>query len=278
MACRLRKDERRAQILDALRYTPHLRITSLAERFAVTTETVRRDIDALSETGLVDRAHGGAVARPMAFQPSISEREQSTVEERRRIAATAAQLVSAGQVVMIDAGSTTSQLAWHLNAVGERLRVITNSYPVASALASANLRAIVCPGDFNGREGGVFGQDTSEFLSRFHGNVAFIGASGIAADGISDVHREAAWVKRTMLARCERAYLLVDHSKFDTRLLEIVAPLDDLDGIVTDRAPQGPLARQLDKAGVAVHVADEPAATSVPAAAGSSPRSRSDHG
>ncbi len=72
MARRLQKDERRAQILDALRYTPHLRIASLAQRFAVTTETVRRDLDALSEMGLVDRAHGGAVARPMGTQPSIS--------------------------------------------------------------------------------------------------------------------------------------------------------------------------------------------------------------
>ncbi|MEA3252371.1 MAG: DeoR/GlpR family DNA-binding transcription regulator [Pseudomonadota bacterium] len=257
MARRLQKDERRARILDALRYTPHLRIASLAQQFEVTTETVRRDLDALSEMGLVDRAHGGAVARPMGIQPSISEREQSTVDERRRIAVAAAGLVSPGQVVMIDAGSTTTQLAWQLGAIGEGLTVITNSYPVASALAAGSLRSILCPGDFNGREGGVFGQDTSEFLSRFHGNVAFIGASGIAADGISDVNREATWVKRVMLARCERVYLLADHTKFNVRVLEVVAPLDHLDGIVTDQAPQGPLAEQLRKAEVEVHLAPQ---------------------
>lgn len=255
MARRLHKDERRAQILDALRYTPHLRIASLAQRFAVTTETVRRDLDALSEMGLVDRAHGGAVARPMGIQPSITEREQSTVDERLRIAVAAAGLVSPGQVVMIDAGSTTTQLACQLGVIGTGLTVITNSYPVASALAPASIRAILCPGDFNGREGGVFGQDASEFLARFHGNVAFIGASGIASGGISDVNREAAWVKRVMLARCERAYLLVDHTKFDVRVLEVVAPLDHLDAIVTDRAPQGPLAEQLCKAEVKIHLA-----------------------
>src|SRR3546814_2357151 len=72
-----RKDERQARILEALRHTPHLRIALLAERFKVTTETIRRDLDALSGRGLVNRAHGGAVAQPMGVQPSIFERERS---------------------------------------------------------------------------------------------------------------------------------------------------------------------------------------------------------
>lgn len=257
MTRRPRKDERRAHILEALRYTPHLRIASLAERFGVTTETVRRDLDTLSAMGLVDRAHGGAVARPMGVQPSISEREQSTVNERRRIAAVAAELVSPGQVVMIDAGSTTTQLAWQLSANGDALTAITNSYPVAAALAPSVVRIIVCPGEFNGHEGGVFGQDTTEFLKRFHANIAFIGASGLSVGGITDVNREAAWVKRTMIERCETTYLLVDHTKFSVHVLEVVASLDSLDGLITDRPPPAPLEHVLKKAGVSVHIAPE---------------------
>lgn len=256
MSQRLRKDERRAHILEALRYTPHLRIAALAQRFGVTTETVRRDLDTLSHMGLVNRAHGGAVARPMGVQPPVSEREQSTVDERRRIAAKAATLVSAGEVLMIDAGSTTTQLAWRLCTTGEALTTITNSYPVAAALTGSKARIIVCPGEFNGHEGGVYGQDTAEFLKRFHANTAFIGASGLAAGGITDVNREAAWVKRTMIERCERAYLLVDYTKFGVRVLEIVAALDALEGIVTDRMPPQPLAQVLHKAGVTLHIAD----------------------
>lgn len=257
MTRRPRKDERRAHILEALRYTPHLRIASLAERFGVTTETVRRDLDALSTLGLVDRAHGGAVARPMGVQPSISEREQSTVSERRRIAVAAAELVSPGQVVMIDAGSTTTQLAWQLSAKGDALTTITNSYPVAAALAPSLVRTIVCPGEYNGHEGGVFGQDTSEFLKRFHANIAFIGASGLSAGGITDVHREAAWVKRTMIERCETTYLLVDHTKFSVHVLEVVASLDSLEGLITDRQPPKPLEHILKKAGVTMHIAPQ---------------------
>ncbi len=254
---RLRKDERRARILEALRYTSHVRIATLAQRFSVTTETVRRDLDALSAMGLVNRAHGGAVARPMGVQPSIFEREQATINERRRIAAQAASLVSPGQVLMIDAGSTTTQLAWRLCATGESLTAITNSYPVAEALSASQARVIVCPGEFNRREGGVFGQDTTEFIGRFHANTAFIGASGVSADGITDVNREAAWVKRAMIARCEHAYLLVDHTKFSVRVLEVVTSFDTLEGIVTDCMPPGPLAQILRKAGVAIHIAPE---------------------
>ena len=250
-----RKDSRRARILEALRYTPHLRIRSLAERFGVTTETIRRDLDALSRMGLVDRAHGGAVANPMGAQPPVAEREQWTIPERRLIAAAAAKLVLPGQVLMIDAGSTTAQLAWQLGAQGEGLTVITNSYPVAAAIAPSEARTIVCPGEFNAREAGVFGQDTTEFLERFHANTAFIGASGVSVGGITDVNRGAVWVKRTMIARCERAYLLVDHTKFSTHVLEVVAPLDVLDGIVTDQAPPEPMARLLKKAGVDVFIA-----------------------
>lgn len=251
-----RKEERQARILEALRHTPHLRIALLAERFKVTTETIRRDLDALSGRGLVNRAHGGVVAQPMGIQPSIFERDQSTVRERSRIAMQAAALVSAGQVLMIDAGSTTTQLAWQLARDAEALTVITNSYPVASALTPSQCRTIVCPGEFNGHEGGVFGQDTTEFLERFHANIAFIGASGLAAGGVMDVNRQAAWVKRTMIERCEHVYLLVDHTKFDLHVLEVVAPLDALTGVITDRAPPEPLAHALDEAGVALYITD----------------------
>lgn len=257
MGLRLRKDERRTRILEELRFTPHVRISALAGRFGVTTETVRRDLDALSDMGLVDRAYGGASVRPMGIQPSIAERREAMVGERARIGAAAAALVEPGEVVMIDAGSTTTELARHLTGNGRDLTVISNSYPVASELAASRARVILCPGDFSVHEGAVFGEDTADFLRRFYANTAFIGASGLTAGGITDVNSGAAWVKRVMLERSERAYLLVDHTKFSVHVLELVAPLNVLDGIVTDRPPPQPLARSLKRAGVDVHVARE---------------------
>lgn len=260
MSGKLRKDARRDRILAALRISPHVRIADLAETFEVTTETIRRDLDALSALGLVSRAHGGASARPMGVQPSHHERGSEYVEERGMIGAAAAALVAPGEVVMIDAGSTTLQLARHLNngdlsndSLG--LTVVTNCHPVAAALGKRQVRIVVCPGEFDEREAGVFGTDTVDFLRRFHANKAFIGASGIAADGFCDVNRGAAWVKRTMLERAEETWLLADHSKFGRRLLEIVASLDALTGIVVDRPPSGVLATALERQGVRVVVA-----------------------
>lgn len=273
MPRRPHKDERRKRIVEALRYTPHLRIATLAERFDVTTETVRRDLKALSAMGLVDRAHGGAIARPMGVQPVIAERERATVNERRRIAAAAAALVSPGQVLMIDAGSTTTQLGWRLGANAQALTVITNSYPVAAALTSTPLRVIACPGEFNGHEGGVFGQDATEFLKRFHANIAFIGASALATGGVGDVHRDAAWIKRAMIERSELTYLLVDHTKFNVHVLEVVTAVKRLDGIITDKAPPEPLAQALHEAAVSVLVAPGTAAANdVPSPAPTAPQ------
>ncbi|WP_404384236.1 DeoR/GlpR family DNA-binding transcription regulator [Caenispirillum salinarum] len=264
MSGKLRKDARRDEILAELQISPHVRIADLAEKFDVTTETIRRDLDALSELGLVSRAYGGASVRPMGVQPSHHERGSEFVEERARIGAAAAGLVAPGEVVMIDAGSTTLQLARHLGNGDLGLTVVTNCHPVASELGKRHPRIVVCPGEFDEREASVFGTDTVDFLRRFHANKAFIGASGLAADGFCDVNRGAAWVKRTMLERAEEAWLLVDHSKFGLRLLEIVAPLDALTGVVVDQAPDGALAAALQRLGIKVVVAEaavQPAST-----------------
>lgn len=252
---KLRKEDRRNRILDALRVSPHVRISVLAEQYAVTTETIRRDLDALSEQGLVDRAYGGASARPMGVQPPAYERRTELVEERARIGAAAAVLVDQGEVLMIDAGSTTTQLARVLAQARLGLTVVTNCHAVATELGSAESRLVMCPGEFDGREAAVFGADTNDFLRRFHANKTFIGASGLAADGFSDVNRAAVWVKRSMIERADEAWLLVDHSKFDARLLEVVAPLGALTGLVVDREPTGALRAAIERTGLRLVVA-----------------------
>lgn len=260
MSQKLRKEERRNRILDELRVSPHVRISVLAEQYDVTTETIRRDLDALSEMGLVDRAYGGASARPMGVQPPAFERGTEHVEERGRIGAAAADLVERGEVIMVDAGSTTTQLAQRLASVELGLTIVTNCYTVASALGNGDTRLVMCPGEFDGREAAVYGTDTVDFLRRFHANKAFIGTSGVAADGFSDVNRNAVWVKRSMIERADEVWLLVDHSKFDARLLEVVAPLGALTGMVTDREPTAALRAAIDRARLRLVVAPGPSA------------------
>ncbi|MEX1080845.1 MAG: DeoR/GlpR family DNA-binding transcription regulator [Halofilum sp. (in: g-proteobacteria)] len=258
MSRKLRMEERRERILDDLRLSPHVRISVLADKHDVTTETIRRDLDALSELGLVARAYGGASARPMGLQPPAYERGHEHVEERERIGTAAIPLLTPGEVVMIDAGSTTLQFARSLAAESLGLTVLTNCYPVGTELAAGNCQPVMCPGALDAREAAVFGSDTIDFLRRFHANKAFIGASGLAADGLSDVNRGAVWVKRAMIERAEEAWLMVDHSKFGARLLEVIAPLNALTGIVVDQQPDGALQAAIERAELRLIVADAP--------------------
>src|SRR6185437_10047147 len=132
---RSKKSVRQQQIVAELATSPIVRISRLAERFGVSTETARRDIEELSQRGIIDRTYGGAATRYIGFQPAVTERDRHAVTERGRIAKAAAALVKPGNVVMIDSGSTTTQFARALaSAVTGSVTVLTNSLSVATAL------------------------------------------------------------------------------------------------------------------------------------------------
>ena len=253
---RLTQQERHAQILALLRRNGIVRIATLARAFGVTTETARRDLDDLAASGALQRTYGGGASRSLIDEPGIGLRGLVHAPERTRIAAAAAALVEPGDALMIDAGSTTSLFAAALAVRNLHLTVVTNCIPVAAALgASDKCRTILCPGDYVAREGGVFGAETAAFLRRFQANKAFIGAGGVSADGMTDADSAGCAVKRTMLERSDRVLLLADSSKFDVVQFERIAPLADLDELVTEVAPARKLASAIRTAGVTLRIA-----------------------
>ena len=141
-----------------LRANPTVRVAALARAFGVSTETVRRDLDALSEGGLVSRTYGGAALPAIGVEPSLAQRQRELTAERERIARHAVGLVAARDVLMIDCGSTTWQFARRLATLPMPLTVITNSLGVASTLAAnPAIRVVIRPGDYAAGEGGTFG-------------------------------------------------------------------------------------------------------------------------
>ncbi|MFC7540138.1 DeoR/GlpR family DNA-binding transcription regulator [Siccirubricoccus deserti] len=182
-------------------------------------ETVRRDVEALTRLGAVRRTYGGASVTHAAVQPVLDQRARMAVAERERIGAAAAALVEPGAVVMVDAGSTTTHVARALAARGLTGTVLTNSLTVAEACAVApGLRVLLCPGEFYAPERAVYGPETQAFLAGFNADLAFLGASGLTAEGPSDVESRASWVKRAMLARAARRVLLVDRESSAWRI------------------------------------------------------------
>lgn len=251
---RLSQLQRRERIVAELHISPTIRASEIAAKLGVHTETVRRDLKHLDRNGLLNRTYGGAAVAPLAFEPSLAERDRILVSERRRIGECAAGLIEPGDVLMIDAGSTTIHFSRQLAARGRDLTVITNSYGVATVLArNATIRVLVCPGEYDGKQGGVSGPDTIAYLTRFHANKTLIGAGGLGVEGPSEFDPNFAAVKRAMLERAHRKVLLVDHSKFNRTMLDLICPLADLSDIVVDSAPGGDLGMALDLGGVTVH-------------------------
>jgi len=247
---KLRKPERRRQILLELKLQPHVRISELAERFQVSSETVRRDFDALADDGLISRAHGGASSSARGHYPSLSERVGAHMDEHERIGRRAALLVQEGETVMIDSGSTTIQLARALAYLGTPCTVITNSIPVAMTLGHGAAEVLLCPGQYLSAESAVIGTETIEFLERFNVDRCLIGASGLSDEGPSETVSGFAAVKRAMLRRSARRHLLIDSGKFGRKGLAHVATLDMFDSIVLDQRPKGALLSAMDGAGV----------------------------
>lgn len=254
---RVKKSDRRKQILLELKLRPHVRINELAQRFNVSNETVRRDFDALSNDGLIARAHGGASAPAQGHYPGLDERTNAQVEERERIGLRAAELIQSGETVMIDSGSTTIEMARALAYLGTHCTVITNSIPVAMTLGHGTAQVLLCPGEYLATESATIGTETLEFLSRFNVDRCMIGSSGFSSEGPSETIRGFAAVKRMMLTRAEKRHLLVDSGKFGRKGLSQVGGLSGLHSIVTDKKPTGDLHKAIVGAEVDVLVAGQ---------------------
>ena len=253
---RVTKPVRREQILLELKLRPHVHIGELAERFGVSHETVRRDFEALSRDGLINRAHGGALSATAGHYPGFDERNQTLMLERDRIGRLAAELVRPGQALMIDAGSTTLQAARHLARLGTRCIVITNGLPIAMALGTnPAIEVILAPGDFDPAEAAVTGTETVAFLERHSVEGCLLGAVGVNENGVSETVRGFAAVKQTMLRSSQEANLLICHDKFGKTGLSRVGMLNEFSTLVSDAPPPQPLANSLKRAGVNVMVA-----------------------
>lgn len=232
------KAERQDLILAELRINRSIRVTELAEKFQTSAETIRRDLDELQATERLDRTHGGARFLPMGHEPSVFERGRLHLSERRQIGARMVQLLNANDVVMMDTGTTTLEVARAISTGSLPLTIITNSFAIASALgANSSIRVIIPPGDFSAIDAEVNGFETHEFIRRFNANVCIIGSSGITENAPVDANSNAVWLKRAMLSRALRTFLIADHSKFGRYALQTVCPWDSINAIVTDRQP-----------------------------------------
>lgn len=231
-------EERRQAMADLITQRGRLSVTELAEAYTVTTETVRRDLSALEQAGLVRRVHGGAVpANALSrLETAVTDRDLAYADQKERIAQAALDLLpGSGGSVLVDAGTTTSRLAANLPQ-DLRLTVITNAVPIAARLAGVSgVELHLLPGRVRRTTQAAVGEDTVAALSRLRSDVAFVGTNGFSLDhGLSTPDHSEAAAKRAMVRAGRRVVVLADSSKIGAEHTVRFADLGDVDVLVTD--------------------------------------------
>lgn len=251
-------EERQQAIAQLVTETGRWSVNDLAARFTVTTETVRRDLSALEQIGLVRRVHGGAVAaeRLAVIDTALGERDVAHAEEKERIAQAAlAQLPTSGALVLIDAGTTTSRFAAALPA-DMHLVVATHAVPIAARLAPrSHLDLHLLPGRVRTTTQAAVGAETVASLGDLRADVAFLGTNGLTLEhGLSTPDAEEAAVKRAMVGGARRVVVLADSSKVGVESPVRFATIEQLDVLVTDSGIDQEVRAALERAGIEVVV------------------------
>ena len=240
-------------------------VVELARRFAVTTETVRRDLDHLERIGALRRVHGGAVSRDRdsIAEPTLAERSRVRSDAKAAIARRALEVVSdrfRGSLYL-DAGTTTeavaAQLPDRLVVTGGQAEIVTHALTLAHTLAGApDADLTVIGGRVRTTTAAAVGADTVRAIDRLRPDIAFLGTNGISASfGLSTPDPDEAAVKSAIVRAARRVVVVADAEKHGRELLVSFAALDAIDVLVTDAAPDVELAAALTDAEVEVWLA-----------------------
>lgn len=253
--------ERQRKILEIIEADSFLSVDHAQKVLNSSSATIRRDFALLAQQGLVIRAHGGVHSldnAPIMGVLPFSSRKVEHPEGKDRIAKAAASLLNDGEIVIVDGGTTTLNLAKYLSP---HIRVITNSLPLASALNEpANGRTTVSEVNMTGgyvypRSEVLLGPQTVKTLMEYNATWSFIGANGVMPDGIFNSNNLVVDTQRMMVERAQHVAILIDGSKLNRPAMMKVCELQAIDCIVTDKEPPADLAEALRENDVKVIVA-----------------------
>src|SRR5262245_14025969 len=247
-------EERQQEILQQARTEGRVDVAELAEKFAMTAETIRRDLTTLERAGMLRRVHGGAIpVERIGFEPALAARDAALTEEKERIAKLALAEVPSEGAIILDAGTTTARLAQALPADRE-LTVVVNSPAIASILGPRpNLNVLLLGGRVRGKTLATVDDWALRPLADLYVDVAFIGTNGLSVErGLTTPDPAEAAVKRAMIAASRRTIVLADHTKVGNDYLARFGELSDVDLLITDSGLNDDLVSDVEAEGVRV--------------------------
>ncbi|MCI8459031.1 MAG: DeoR/GlpR transcriptional regulator [Clostridia bacterium] len=245
--------ERRNQILEQLQREKRVVVSELSAFFGVSEETIRRDLEKLSEDGFVVKTYGGAVLNEdnVVDLPFVI-RKNTNVTEKQSIGKLVAAMTQDGEHLMLDSSSTAASAARYLKTKNN-LTIITNSVEALIELSEVSGFNIISTGGVL-KEGtlSLTGAQVDRSFASYNVDTAVFSCKGIdKAAGITDSNETNAHFKQTLLSAARRKILAIDHTKFDKTALVRICRLGELTHVVTDQKPNDDWLAALAEAGVA---------------------------
>jgi DeoR family transcriptional regulator, aga operon transcriptional repressor len=250
----LLNEERRRAILELINREGRVLVNELATTFNTSQVTIRKDLEILHAGGLLHRTHGGALpSREGALaDPTLREKEKLHRKEKLRIAEVAASMVSEGQVVILDSGTTTTAIARALRSF-HNLTVVTNAVNIVSELSGTDVEVIVTGGALRKNSFSLVGPIAEETLRRLSADILFLGVDGFDVSyGLSTPNLLEAKVNRIMVEVSKTTVAVCDSSKFGRRSLALIAPPIGMQHVITDHGISKSDLKALRKAGINV--------------------------
>lgn len=244
-------EERKVQIVSLLKEKGNIKVADLAKIYDVSEVTIRKDLQELEEDGLLKRVHGGAVLNgSIKFEPTFSEKSDKYIIEKESIGKASAKLIKDGDIIALDSGTTTLQIAKNITA--KNLTVVTNSLDIAYELSNKkDIEVIVTGGSLRWETRAFVGPLTDMALKNIRVDKAFIGTNGISLKlGITTPNIIEANTKKTIVSVSREVIVVCDHTKFNSVCFAKIVDTDEIDIVVTDSGIDESIKNRFEEAGI----------------------------
>ena len=253
--------ERHKFILELIEARNSISVAELCKMLDVSDMTIRRDLRTLANEGLLERVHGGALSRRgRSYEPPYLIRSTKAVEQKGLIGRRAAELIEEGDSIGLDVGTTTLELAKAMLGI-PNLTVITASLSIAEVLSEApNIRLIMTGGILRKEEFSLVGHIAQRTYEEFQIDKAFVGLGGLHLEaGLTEYNLEDTLVKKALIANAGQVIVLADGSKFGETCFALIAPIAEMDVLVSDEGAPKEMIEALTDRGVEVIIAKKKA-------------------
>jgi DeoR family transcriptional regulator of aga operon len=249
-------EERRQKIQEILTRKKRILVKEVSSDFNISEVTIRKDLEVLEKRGILSRVHGGAILKESSVPDlALTEKEHIHTQEKQKIALKASELIDRGDVIILDSGSTTTEIA-RLVKFKKDIKIITNAVNIALELAASDNEVILTGGFLREKSFSLVGAIAEDVLRTMTADKLFLGVDGIHFQyGLTTPNLMEGRVNQLMMQIAHEVIVVADSSKFGKRSMSIIADVEDADKIISDKKIQNDDLDRLRELGVEVILA-----------------------